>query len=298
MSGNWELMKDNDEELMVESIKMGEFWHVTTYYMFIAQVKMEQGDFKDAENFCSKMSDLHESYEYDGANVWQYYSLGNLKIFSRNLFDAIKVCDAGVQISEKFGMDPFIVHLLGVKANAQICLRDLDGASISLHKAEEIFNQQQIVPPMYAVSYHVALFSLYVNLLEKAKKSNDYSKTREYLKKSDKMGKKMLRTANRYGYWRLEAFRVLSLYHWIINRQAKAIKWWVKSIKEAERMRGKPFLARIYKDIGTRIIEEKSKYNEVNGITAAQYREKAREMFEEMDLQWDIDELDRIVSYR
>jgi len=49
-------------------------------------------------------------------------------------------------------------------------------------------------------------------------------------------------------------------------------------------------------EIGKRFLEEKSKYKELNGITAKECLEKARAMFEEMDLQWDLDELDRIAS--
>ena len=43
------------------------------------------------------------------------------------------------------------------------------------------------------------------------------------------------------------------------------------------------------------MLEEKSKYKELNGIKAEEYLEKARTMFQEMDLQWDLDELDKIV---
>ena len=48
-------------------------------------------------------------------------------------------------------------------------------------------------------------------------------------------------------------------------------------------------------EIGRRCLEGNSKYNELNGIHAKEYLEKARTMFQEMDLQWDLDELDRIV---
>ena len=41
-------------------------------------------------------------------------------------------------------------------------------------------------------------------------------------------------------------------------------------------------------------MEEKSRYKELNGINAEGYLEKARTMFQEMDLQWDLDELDKI----
>ena len=47
-------------------------------------------------------------------------------------------------------------------------------------------------------------------------------------------------------------------------------------------------------EISKRFLEEKSKYKELNRINAEEYLEKARAMFQEMDLQWDLDELDKI----
>lgn len=49
-------------------------------------------------------------------------------------------------------------------------------------------------------------------------------------------------------------------------------------------------------EIGKRLLEEKSKYRELNGISAEEYLGKARAMFAEMDIQWDLDELDKIVA--
>jgi hypothetical protein len=44
------------------------------------------------------------------------------------------------------------------------------------------------------------------------------------------------------------------------------------------------------------LLEDKSEYRMLNGIKAEDYLEKARVLFEEMDLQWDLNELDRMVS--
>ncbi len=41
-------------------------------------------------------------------------------------------------------------------------------------------------------------------------------------------------------------------------------------------------------------MELKSKYKELDGIKAEDYLEKARVMFEEMDLQWELDELEKL----
>jgi len=49
-------------------------------------------------------------------------------------------------------------------------------------------------------------------------------------------------------------------------------------------------------EIGKRFLEENSKYKKLNGLSAEEYLEKARTMFQEMDLQWDLDELDKIAA--
>ena len=45
---------------------------------------------------------------------------------------------------------------------------------------------------------------------------------------------------------------------------------------------------------GTGRVRRASKYSELNGISAKEYLEKARKLFTEMNLQWDLDELDKI----
>jgi len=45
------------------------------------------------------------------------------------------------------------------------------------------------------------------------------------------------------------------------------------------------------------LLEEKSRFHELNGIKAEDYLEMAQILFEEMDLQWDLDKLDKIIAY-
>lgn len=46
--------------------------------------------------------------------------------------------------------------------------------------------------------------------------------------------------------------------------------------------------------VGQRLLEPISKHKELDGIKAEEYLDKARVMFEEMDLQWDLDELEKL----
>ena len=83
-------------------------------------------------------------------------------------------------------------------------------------------------------------------------------------------------------------------YYWLIGKQKMSFKWYSKSIKEGERLGARPELSRTYMEVGKRLMEPGSKYKLLNGITAEEYLEKARVMFEEMDLQWDLEQLEKV----
>ena len=69
-----------------------------------------------------------------------------------------------------------------------------------------------------------------------------------------------------------------------------------KSIRAGERLGAKIELSRTYLEVGKHLLEPNSKTKDLNGITAGEYLEKARTLFEEMDLQWDLDELDKLMA--
>jgi hypothetical protein len=86
----------------------------------------------------------------------------------------------------------------------------------------------------------------------------------------------------------------MGVYYWLIGKQGKALGWFNKSTKEGERLGARPDLARTYMEIGKRLIEPGSKYKELSGVSVGEYLKKAGAMFEEMDLQCDLEELERV----
>ena len=53
---------------------------------------------------------------------------------------------------------------------------------------------------------------------------------------------------------------------------------------------------RTYFEVGKRLREPQSKFKELNGESAEAYLEKARVLFEEMELEWDLAELERVLE--
>jgi hypothetical protein len=79
-----------------------------------------------------------------------------------------------------------------------------------------------------------------------------------------------------------------------MSKQKKALKWWHNAIKEGERLGARLQLAALYFELGKRLLEPESKYRVLDGISAEDYLEKARPMFEEMKLQSYLDELSQV----
>ena len=98
----------------------------------------------------------------------------------------------------------------------------------------------------------------------------------------------------KYAIGRVEYFKLTGHYYWIIGRQKKALEWWHKSMEEGKSLGARADLARTYMELGRRLLEPESKYKEFNGLKAEQYLEKAKAMFQEMDLLWDLDELAKL----
>ncbi len=139
------------------------------------------------------------------------------------------------------------------------------------------------------------MFDIYQ--LEKEIKTDKESESSKYRKRTLKSGRKAVIKSRKAAGVRTENFRLMGTYYSLIGKQRKALKWWGKSITEGERLGARLELSRTYMEVGKRLLEPKSKFKELNGIKAEGYLEKARTMFEEMDLQWDLEELDRMSAY-
>jgi hypothetical protein len=88
----------------------------------------------------------------------------------------------------------------------------------------------------------------------------------------------------------------MGLYYWLIGRPKKALTWWAKSIETAGRLGARPELARTFMEVGKRLLEEKrkGKPKQLSGIKAEEYLKKARILFQDMELAWDLQELNKV----
>jgi hypothetical protein len=135
-----------------------------------------------------------------------------------------------------------------------------------------------------------------VYLIKEAIISNDRKNLSRLKKNARQSGKRALNTSKKFAVHSVEALRLMGKYYWLIGKQKKALNWWDRAMKKGEKLGARPDLSRTYLETGKSLLEPTSKHKELNGIAAKEYLEKARTMFEEMDLQWDLNELHKAMS--
>ena len=212
----------------------------------------------------------------------------------RELKNALELANEAIGLAEKMGIEIIELSVLGPKLKAQVILDELDSAKKTVEIGETVLRDQHHVPPLYLSQFYTGKFLYDMAILEKStvlNKKQDNSKLRRAALIS---GSKALSNSKMVAERRTEVYRLKGKYYWLVNKDKKALKWWSKSISEGTRLGARPELARTYMEVGKRLSEPKSHYKELNGISANEYLNKARPMFKEMDLQWDLDEFERI----
>jgi hypothetical protein len=297
MSGNWFECEEYDENLVNLNLKKGRTWLVATYILLQGLLKIEQGFFAQSELMAEKLNEIWGVYDYQHAKGLRHFLMTILLFKQRKINDAKIVLEEGISFQKEMGEELTLLYYLALKAVIQILQKDQNAARISLNHAKEIVTSKGRVIPFYLSRYFIGWFLFDLNVLEKAIFSNDYSNISKYKKITFVSAKKALKTANKYAPDKVEALKLMGTFFWLINKQKKALKYWVQSISEAKKMGSSLELSRTYFEVGKRLFEDKSKYTELNKINRKDYLLKARSAFKAMDLQQDLKDLEGFTAF-
>jgi class 3 adenylate cyclase/tetratricopeptide (TPR) repeat protein len=293
LSGNWRNQPEYDEHVVDRKLSVGDVFHTGGYTFFSGFLKIEQGNFNDAHVLADKLYEIGELYDNDQARGRKYLLNTRLLIRSRKLPDALKEVNTEISLQNIVGIN-FALCLSGMRPYIQILMKDIHGAEMSLLQLKELISHEEQIVPFYICSFLMGQFLFDLYMLEDAIHSNEKSKISHCRKKAYHSGKAAVKNSMKYAADKTEAFKLMGVYDWLIGRQRKALSWWDKSIKIGEYLGAWPELARTYMEVGKRLMEKKSKFQQLNDIKAEEYLKKARVLFKEMELDWDLEQLDKI----
>ena len=295
MQGEWAKMEYLDEDLLNSSLRVGDFWSVSVALWWYGLVKLEQGEFKHLEKVIGKLNEIGEEYNYPHAILYMRILKTDCFIKKQKFSEAFTESEKGILLSRKNGDAYNEILGLGLKAETQQLAGNAEGARDSIAQALELYQKQSLlVPPVFGTPFMTARFFIEIEELKNAIRSRASTDLASIRKRAYQSGQAAVRNSRKYAPYKTKIFRLMGIYYWLVGKQAKALKWWKKTIQEGERLGARPDLARTYFEVGKRLLEPQSKNKELNGISAQEYLEKARALFEEMDLKWDLAELNKV----
>ena len=291
-TGEWNWYYDS--ESVEKILSLGHLSDACYCITFDGYIKTEQGLVKHAQKSVDKLEEIARTYENEDAKVCYYQLNSKLLMKMRKLPEALALSDKGIILAGKFEQVPRVIYFYGIKANILLLMGDFEKARQTLILAAGMVRGNGFVPPHFLSRYVMSqlLFDLY--LLEKALKNPGPHNISKIKKRSCKSAKKALRTSKKYACDRTEALRLMGSYCWISGKQKKALVWWERSILEGERLDAKLELSRTYLEVARRLFEKKGRYDTLKGIGREEYLKKAQHLFSQLDLDWDLKELDSL----
>ncbi len=295
LTGEKQQYIEYDIDLVNQNIRIAEYWNIAAYILYHNHFYIEQGDIQKVEELVNKAHEIAENYEYDFAMELQFISRTKFLMKYRKLDEGLIAVKKGIEFISNTGSVVYLQILYSI--NSRICLiaGDTEEAKKLLLKAEKVFTEKKIYS-MHKNIYALSRFAFNIKHLEELIRANDKSEIDKAMKQTLRSGKNAVRISKKVIYDGVETCRLMGVYYWLIAKQKKALFWWNKSIKEGERIGAHLELSRSYFEVGKRLLEPSSKFTALNNIKAREYLEKAKNMFEEMDLQWDLDELDKVMT--
>jgi len=307
MFGDRKYNVELDEELIKRNITNGEFMLLMSYFYWLSELYISNGDFEKAFIIENKIPALYNDYNNIFANVGKFHIRTYLLMKTRKLEEGIKEAEHGIQFnSKRKEFTLWLFYLYSLKSRIEIFNGDLEAASLSLNNAYLIFKVAKTAPSVLS-EYLLGKFNLNLFLLEKAIAHANKNIIKKQTSKANYYGRQALNVSDKCSMVKSETLKLLGVYYWLIKKPLLAVNCWNKAITTAELLNDTIELSRVYFEIGKRFSEKpttldhkklinKSLYLLKNkiGLTPEDCLEKAEDMFRKMNLQWDLCQVKKI----
>jgi len=301
MLGRWNI-EPFDETMVRSFLGKGGMFHVDTYSIFNGFWLLETGNIPNAEHIVKVLCEIGEAYDNVQTRCFSIILDMRIKMKVRKLGDLHETFDESLQFFDRIGEKVLNFEAHTFKARALLLNGDIDGAKECLDYLESL-TREMVLIPFYISDTCIAQFMFDMRQLEDVINAGDNSRFKVFRRKAKQSGKEALKISRKFKRDRTEALKLTGTYWWLLGKPQKAIRRWKKSIDMGERLDAKLELSRTYFEVGKRLslpspsgrgAGGEGLAKKIIGLTPEECLDRAETMFREMDLQWDLTELEKV----
>jgi len=271
-----------EETVFKKGISIGEHWPLTVYYFHGGYCIIESGNENHSLHFIKKLKEVAEVFENSYALVQsqRLNAFYNLKF--RYIENTLAITEDAIRFSTKTNHTLTIIELWCIRALAFSLDSKIEDAKRSLSEAKKYLGAIKL--PLFRTRYLIA--KIYIQIAEfKLQKNVDVTgktmlKTSKQLIKHAKKARKNL----------TEAYRLQAIIFWLMNKPAGALRSFEKSIKAGLDYDCNLEQSRTYFEAGKFLRDPKNKKDRIHSMNGTECLMKAKSLFEEMNLEWDLKE--------
>jgi tetratricopeptide (TPR) repeat protein len=283
LRGDWATAPTIEETFVDEALRHGMVWDVTLYIGLEMDRRLRRGDFTGARAMLTKLAEIRDNYGYAYAGSNHNGMLAILLIEERRLQDALPLTLHHHEVSVEGTLKLMTLGMLGKIYT--LLDRRAEAADV-LQRAAEVSRQEGVVSPWHQSIHHVAQLLYDVTALEAAQRGQMQEPWHRLRRRALRSSRRALATAAKVGKERVESLRLTGQLWWSLGKPNRARIWWRRCLAEAERMGARPEMARAYAAIGSCVGNA-----ELDGVSGHAYIDRARAMFQDLQLDWDLEQL-------
>jgi tetratricopeptide (TPR) repeat protein len=287
LEGNWKPDHEINDHFD-HAIKRGDVFNLTPYLLYNGFITIELGSQQEAIQIYNKIKMIGLEFESDHS-MSQYYRLMAVTDFKYRKFEQLhSYANDAIEYTRETGHMAMLQIIYCMRAMSCAINGDLKTADSDLQEIEKIAPQQKRIKIWHSTYY---LTKAYILLEELRRNQKDTSIKKSLLK----VCKSAIRHSKFVPSNLIESHRIMANSLWMMQEKNRAIKHYLKSIEEAKRVNGKLELSRTYFELGKRM-SSNGFTKKVNDLNGEEYIGKARQLFSEMNLTYDLNELERFTN--
>jgi tetratricopeptide (TPR) repeat protein len=292
MTGKWE--EDSDyQELYKLTMDLGQFWPLAIYLVYTAMVNVELGKIDAFQDGIQKLNELAESFDNSHAKAQMYRIIVPGYFRFRKMDLCQNFFEEAIDYTSKTGHSAMLLVIYSAISQFYTLQGELAKARKAFAEAEKLIDRNKIIT-IYYCPYLLAKTKLEFSELKEMPAGS--LKYKSQLKSVLKSAEKLISKSKKMKGSLAESYLLKAEIYQFRQKHAQAFRYYQLAIATGVKYNGRLDLSRAYFETGKFLSDPKTKYKELNGKPAGYYLEKARSMFEEMDLKWDMEEYRKFVD--
>jgi len=278
----------DEEKVYKLGTQIGEYWSTTIFYLYGGFNMIEWGNEKQTLHYLKRLTEVSEAFD-NNYTIAQFHRLNityNLKF--RKIEETLKATEEASDFIIKTDYTIVLFTIFCFRTIAFSFQSKLAEARTNFIEADKLLKDLKI--PIVHTYYLIA--KSYIEIAELVKQTDNKDCRKTVLKTTNDLVKCTKKIKSN----RTEAYRLRAIVFRLLNKPNKALRNFEKSIKAALSYGGHLELSRTYFELGKFLRDTGNKKERLNGMNGTEYLMKAKSMFEDMNLQWDLEEYEKFME--